>query len=168
MSATRRGMKRVQILSGILRALKTVTGEVIGDVKALAAHYRSRRRQRRMLVELHRINDHALRDIGLVRDRFSGVILDDAKGDVVSTLPDPMNETATPSDPSAEQGFRTSGYQGRERRSAERRLLDRRAGSRNGQEPARPDRRAFDRRAQICEILDCRDLFSGRSRLLLT
>ena len=168
MSAMRRGIKRVKILSGILHALKTVMGEAINDVKAMAAQHRSRRQQQLTVIALHQINDHALRDIGLVRDRFSGVILDDAKGDVVSTLPDPLSEAATSVKPAYKQGVKTPGYNGRERRSSERRQWDRRADNRNGQEPARPDRRAYDRRAQICEVLDCRHLFYRRSPRLLT
>lgn len=173
MSALKSGMKRADvlfgILTGLLRSITTVMGELVGDVKALSAHYRSRRQQRRMLVELHRINDHALRDIGLVRDRFSGVILDDNKGDVVPTLPHPPQEDAVvPMNNVREPRDGASGFRGHERRGTDRRLRERRAENRNGQEPPRPDRRAFNRRGPICEVLDCRDLFSGRSRFLLT
>ena len=92
MSAKKSGIPGARILSAVAHSIMTVAGELVEDLGALAAHYRSRRRQRRMLLELHRINDHALRDIGLVRDRFSGVILDDNKGDVVPTLPNALEE----------------------------------------------------------------------------
>ncbi len=168
MSAIKGGIPGARILSAIARSITTVAGELMEDIRALAAHYRSRRRQRRMLLELHRINDHALRDIGLVRDRFSGVILDGNKGDIVLTLPQSPEEATLPESWTGERDVRTSGYRGRERRSSDRRLFQRRADGRISQEPQRPDRRAYDRRSPICQVLDCRELFSGRSRFLLT
>ena len=165
MSALRRGMRRVKILPWIARTIPTVTAELIGDVKALVSQYRSHRHQRHLLVELHRINDHALRDIGLVRDRFSGIILDDSNGDVVETMPPSADESR---DTAVVGRHHMSGYNGRERRCSDRRHAQRRDGDRAFQEPSRPDRRAFDRRTRACQVLDCRDLFSGRSRFLLT
>ncbi|TQV75889.1 hypothetical protein [Denitrobaculum tricleocarpae] len=125
------------------------------------------------MVNLEALNDHTLRDIGLLRDRLTGTILNDVSGEVLDV------ETRQASDAGERTpvGFGPAHLNMIERRQsdrrrAERRFLVRRSGAESGAPDARTgysagDRRAFDRRASDHRVLDCRRVFSGPPRLLL-
>ncbi|WP_282605504.1 hypothetical protein [Pelagibius sp. Alg239-R121] len=168
MSAAKSGTGHRKFGARIGQALMTATREMFGDFISAIERFRTSVAQRRRLSELHRINDHALRDVGLVRDRFSGVILNNDSGDVVE-IETPLRENILV--PSAAPG--NSNYRGTvrcrnpERRSTDRRLAQRRNDDRAGQEPSRPERRCVDRRTASSQVVDCRELFLKRSRFLM-
>ncbi len=178
MSASNRGAGQRQVFRLFKRWIACAAEPLITDFKIAIARFKAQRAEKRRMANLEALNDHTLRDIGLLRDRFTGTILNDVSGEVL----DVETRQAYDAGEVTPGGFGPAHLNMIERRQsdrrrAERRFLVRRSGAESGAPDARQgysaqgysagDRRAFDRRASDHRVLDCRRVFSGRPRLLL-
>lgn len=173
MSASKRGTGWRHTVRYIRCFITSAGRAVIAEVGTAVAEYKTVRTQKHRTISLKGLNDHTLRDIGLIRDRFTGTVLNDAIGIVLDRECQQADEaTAVASDNPALLHRHMIERRQAERRTAERRHIARQKSSEpEGVQPASAypvqDRRAFDRRSSDHRIIDCRGLFSGRPRFLL-
>ncbi len=164
--------------------IKALRGLFHAAAGMLRTRLRARAERNRARRGLQGLNNHVLRDVGLLRDRFTGTLLSDSSGRI---LEEAARDAAGPAAELRVHGIALR--EGRiERRHARRRIAERRTAQRRpasqqgpqenkplenkpqeskpqdgtGYEPAAasPDRRAFDRRISDSGVLDCRRLFA--------
>lgn len=143
MPASRRSGKSERVTGRIVKTLPKLMHEVIKVAARLAFLARANRNQNCGLTGLHGLNDHLLRDVGLLRDRDSGLILNDIDGEIVFPVvkPGPFVK------PDGQgQGFRNDGND-RRRQGSDRRMEERRGGDHRDFENAR-----MGFRSAICGI----------------
>ena len=173
MSASQRGKGLRQALKPFMNFTVSAFGPLIGEVGIKLAEMTARRAARRRTLDLQTLNSHTLRDIGLMRDRFTGTLRNDLSGEI---LDHQVRQAEDPAQTAA-YGFDSARLSGIERRRGGRRVSDRRFAVRRRdaalqeqnsmQSAATRDRRAFNRRASDCKVLDGREAFRGRPRPLL-
>lgn len=172
MSASKRDAGWRHAVRCTSRFIASAARALIAGVKTAVAEYKVVQTQKRRMISLRGLGDHTLRDIGLVRDRFTGTVLNAVSGEVADLEQRQIEATgAARSDTPA-----LSRHVMVERRLAERRAVGQRriaqrtpvAQQADRAATAHPvqDRRAYDRRASSHRVIDCRNLFSGRARFL--
>lgn len=173
MSASQRGTGLRQAFRCLRHLTVSALRPLISDLRITVASIKARRATRRRMVNLQALNSHTVRDIGLMRDRFTGTLRNDLSGEILDHQVRPAEDRAQ----AEARGFRAADLHMIERRRADRRVSERRFAVRRGdsvlKEPglqksaAVRDRRAFNRRASDRRVLDGSEVFPGRPRLLL-
>ncbi len=173
MSASKRGAGQWHAIRCTSRFIRSAGNALIAVTKSTATAFTATQSRKRRRIDLQALNDHALRDIGFVRDRFTGTLLNDVSGKVAD-LEGHQTEAigAAVSDIPAIGRHIMVERRLAERRTAGRRRIARRRhaeqdadGTARLQHPAH-DRRAYGRRASDHRVIDCRSLFSRRARFL--
>lgn len=172
MSASKRGAGQRQLSSGFRRFIAFAAAALIADIRDAISKVKVRGAQKRRMINLRGLDNRALRDIGLIRDRFTGTVLNEASGEVLDQETR-QEDDITSAAPGAFGPFNLNRI---ERRQADRRGPERRLACRSnaGMDDSHPwqsysaqDRRAFERRTSGHRVIDCRRLFSGRPQFLL-
>lgn len=173
MSATKRGAGQRKVITWLKHSVATAFGLLLADLKIAVAQIKARRQEEQRINNLRGLSDHALRDIGLLRDRHSGTILNDMSGEVLNR----ETRRSLPFAGVSSDQVSSLHLGGIERRQFDRRIGERRHAERHGvtgrhgccpeQDYSGQDRRAFERRSRDHQVLDCRRFFPGRSGFML-